>query len=209
MNKPASLMLADVMRMFLSIQYLRALAAMAVIWCHTYVQLGEMTGSTTESWFNGRSGVDLFFVVSGFIIWLTTYDRRIGPIEFWRLRMIRIVPLYWLATFAFVILLFSAPSLFDRLHLDFGHVVRSLMFIPHFDPFQPDLIYPLLEVGWTLNFEMFFYAVFGLCLVFRPAGRILAIGMVFAVLLVIGALLNLEHAVFITYSDPLLLEFIA
>jgi exopolysaccharide production protein ExoZ len=197
------------MSVWISIQYLRAAAALAVVWCHAYLELEKITAVQIPDWFNGRSGVDLFFVISGFIIWITTHDSGPSTLSFWYRRLIRILPLYWLCTLGMVVLLVVAPTLFDRPHLDLGHVIRSLLFIPHEDPLQPGEVYPLLQVGWTLNFEMFFYAVFGFCLLLQPAYRVLATVLLFGGLATIGTVLRSDHPILATYTDPLLLEFMA
>ncbi|MGI9416948.1 MAG: acyltransferase family protein [Geminicoccaceae bacterium] len=197
------------MKVWLSIQYLRGCAALAVVWYHSHLQLEKISDLDPPAWFHGASGVDLFFVISGFIIWMTTDDDRSRTVGFWRRRAIRIVPLYWLCTLAMVILLVGAPSLFGRPHLDVWHVVQSLLFIPHYDPFQPGKTYPLLQVGWTLNFEMFFYASFGIALLLRPCWRAVAMAAWLGALVVTGAFVGPEHALFATYTDPLLLEFVA
>ncbi|MGI9484991.1 MAG: acyltransferase family protein [Geminicoccaceae bacterium] len=197
------------MTVWLSIQYLRGCAALAVVWFHSHLQLEKISDHGPPTWFHGESGVDLFFVISGFIIWIATDDDRSRPIAFWRRRAIRIVPLYWLCTLAMVVLLIGAPSLFGRSHLDVWHLVQSLLFIPHYDPFQPDQTFPLLQVGWTLNFEMFFYASFGIALLLRPRCRVVAMATWLGALVVTGAFLRPEHALLATYTDPLLLEFLA
>lgn len=196
---------------WLSIQYLRGFAALLVVWHHAYQQLAKIIDIQMPNWFDGRFGVDLFFVISGFIIWITTCDSQTSSLEFWRRRLIRIAPLYWLCSFGIIGLVIMAPGLFDRSKLDLGHVVQSLLFVPHFDPFKPASMRPLLFVGWTLNFEMFFYFVFGLCLVLRPRHRLGTIVVSLGSLVAVGAIIQpaLDSALFHTYTNPLLLEFLA
>ncbi len=75
----------------ISIQYLRALACIAVVVFHATEDLGGV--------FNiGQTGVDLFFVISGFIMWSITEHRETAPGNFLLRRVVRIVPLYWLIT---------------------------------------------------------------------------------------------------------------
>jgi peptidoglycan/LPS O-acetylase OafA/YrhL len=100
------------MRVWLSIQYLRGCAALAVVWLHSHLQLERMTDLGPSTQHHGDVGVDLFFVISGFIIWISTDDDRSRPVAFWRRRAIRVVPLYWLCTLAMVILLTATTSLF-------------------------------------------------------------------------------------------------
>ncbi len=197
------------MTIWLTLQYLRGFAALAVVWLHSHVQLAKTSGLGPSTTTFGDFGVDLFFVLSGFIIWVTTDHERSRPLDFWRRRALRVVPLYWLCTFAMVALLVAVPTLFQESHLDFWHIVQSLLFIPHSDPLQPDVTFPLLQVGWTLNYEMFFYASFGVALLLRPTWRVTAMTAWLAVLVLSGALLSPKSALLATYTNPLLLEFMA
>ena len=99
------------------------------------------------------SGVDLFFVISGFIMVYSSED-LFGARGAWRTfltrRLVRIVPLYWLTT-AITIPLMS-------LTVDWQSLLGSYFFIPYRAP--SNAIVPLHGVGWTLNLEMFFYVIF-------------------------------------------------
>ena len=192
-----------------SIQYLRGFAAMAVVWLHAHVELDIVNGLDLTTPYYGDFGVDIFFVISGFIIWIATDNDRSQPVAFWRRRAIRVVPLYWLCTLAMAFLIVAMPSLFGQSELDLSHLIRSLLFIPHYDPLEPGITYPFLQVGWTLNFEMFFYASFGLALLLRPGFRALAIASWLIILVLAGAIFEPESALLATYTDPLLLEFLA
>ena len=95
-----------------SVQYLRAIAALMVAYLHLPEQIAAYSPLLTgPSWIgvtNFGFGVDIFFVISGFIMVATS--QRLGPITFlWR-RLIRIVPLYWIATMALV-----GAALFDAI----------------------------------------------------------------------------------------------
>jgi exopolysaccharide production protein ExoZ len=79
--------------MISNLQFLRAVAAIAVVFYHTRYQLHGVSTSF--------QGVALFFVISGFIM---TYITREDTKNFYAKRLIRIIPLYWLSTFLFIIL---------------------------------------------------------------------------------------------------------
>ena len=115
-------------------------------------------------WLFGQAGVDIFFVISGFIMWVTTHDRPTTPLRFMTNRIVRIVPLYWLITLAVAAMAFAVPSLFRGVVLTPEHVIKSLLFIPHYYPGMPTRVWPLLLPGWTLNYEMVFYLVFAIAL---------------------------------------------
>jgi exopolysaccharide production protein ExoZ len=86
-----------------SIQYLRAVASLSVLAFHLTDRYG---GSPLV----GSSGVDIFFVISGFIMWVTTADRQVTPAEFAKRRIVRIVPNYWIATVATALLVWARPN---------------------------------------------------------------------------------------------------
>ena len=116
----------------LVIQYLRGVAAVMVVIYHTTM----MTAVAPMFPFHfGKSGVDLFFVISGFVMWTTTADRQRDPRSFWRARISRIVPLYWLATTLFIAALIALPGAAHTARvLDWVHLAKSYLFIPAVDP---------------------------------------------------------------------------
>jgi len=163
-----------------SIQYLRAVAALLVVFYHALYQIREYQGLFDASiWRFGAAGVDIFFLISGFIMWVTTATRETTPVAFMRNRIIRIVPMYWIVTLGLFTLSSILPNAIMIVDTTPGHLARSLLFIPHPNPAQPERIWPLLLTGWTLNYEMFFYGIFA-CALLLP--RRLMLPAVFAVL---------------------------
>jgi peptidoglycan/LPS O-acetylase OafA/YrhL len=147
------------------IQGLRALACLLVVAYHALEACGRRS---IEAWPNGSAGVDLFFVISGFVMLASSARLRAQP-GGWRVfmarRLERIVPLYWLLTLAKLCITLASPGLTPGTRPDAWNVVASLLFIPSRD--AAGLIRPLLPVGWTLNFEMLFYLVFAGSLALR------------------------------------------
>ena len=170
-----------------SIQYLRAFAALAVVLYH----LGEKAGHPFKI---GAAGVDLFFVISGFIMWMISESDR--PVPFWAHRAWRIIPMYWIVT-----ALLFAKHVHDHQSPGVGRLLLSLAFIPHLD--DHGQLFPILVPGWTLNFEMFFYLVFGFCL-FAPRRRQLPI-----LTVALGGFVLLGAVTASPLQYPLLLEFLA
>ena len=86
--------------MVLSLQYLRGIAALLVVAFHAAEYLARASGRPAGFPFTaGVSGVDVFFVISGFVITWSSAGRAMSPADFlWR-RAVRIVPLYWFLTF--------------------------------------------------------------------------------------------------------------
>lgn len=190
------------------IQYLRGIAALMVVWHHAREQLPGL--QQIVAWNFGTSGVDLFFVISGFIMVVTTVGTGINPWQFWQRRIVRVVPLYWVLTLGLVAIWLVRPELFKTLTVTTLNLVQSLLFIPHFSSAFPDSVWPLLVPGWTLNFEMFFYAMFGLSLFLPSRGQLAGLSVIMLCLVVTGiAWAPFNSAVLSTYTSPLLLEFLA
>src|SRR5689334_16532037 len=147
-----------------SIQWLRGIAALMVVAFHTNT-LALHPSARMDFLAIGETGVDLFFVISGFIMTITTVDKR-APGEFLRRRIIRVVPLYWMITLSYAALAVMAPTLFRSASPDFLHTLGSLAFVPQFHPLFPSAIWPVVIPGWSLNYEMFFYGIFALALLF-------------------------------------------
>ena len=193
--------------MIYSIQALRGLAALAVVLIHVQPQLSH-NGGPVLPWLNlGAGGVDLFFVISGFIIWSTSRSADLGPGAFLRRRAIRLVPLYWLLTAFVSFVAVMAPALLASTTFDLRHVVASFLFVPYT---HPVLHYtsPILVPGWSLNYEMFFYLLFAAGLSLR--NRMVTFCVVIGTLLTLvagGLLLHPSGAQTRAYSDPMMLEF--
>ncbi|WP_439588457.1 acyltransferase family protein [Hydrogenophaga sp.] len=190
----------------LPIQYLRGIAAMMVVYHHTRGQIPAFEGYLPGSF--GTAGVDIFFVISGFIMYVTTAGTTIGAGEFMMRRIIRVAPLYWLLTSLMCLIWIAAPSLFKTLILTPQTFVQSLLFIPHYSLSFPDNIFPLLVPGWTLNFEMFFYAIFALTLLLPKNLRLESLVLVLVGLVIWGIVSSpFDSALLVTYTSPILLEF--
>lgn len=194
--------------MILSIQYLRALAAMMVVVFHAAEHLSEdFTFGGAHG--VGAAGVDIFFVISGLIMWLTTAGRDMPPSVFlWR-RVTRILPLYWIATLLMFAMPFVSKTIAGGVVADPAHLLASLFFIARPSPVDSAMYLPIYTPGWTINFEMFFYAIFALCLLARremiraaaltgALGGLALMGLAFSP----GGLLG-------WYSSPIILEFAA
>jgi len=185
------------MKSLVGVQYLRAIAALLVVLHHA-------TDKAGMPWALGASGVDIFFVISGFIMTLITGPET-TPGGFMSDRLRRIVPIYWLATC--VMATGGLLSLFPNLQLTFSHFIQSMLFIPHPAPGSGNP-WPLLAPGWTLNYELFFYAVFAATLLL-PRARLAALTVVLGGLVLIGLAWPAGPFAFRFYADPIVLEFVA
>jgi exopolysaccharide production protein ExoZ len=155
-------------------------------------------------------GVDIFFVISGFIMWQSTASGRLGPFEFLRKRVTRIAPLYWLVTLVMCAIPLISGTLAGGLVPDLKHTLASLAFIPwHADRDPAGVFFPVYIPGWTLNFEMFFYVVFAACLWIGDLRWRLSIAIgTFCVLVLIGLSAPPKSAAAWSLS-PIILEFAA
>lgn len=146
------------MRYYESIQALRGIAAVAVVVHHAAVYFDFHVGS---------AGVDLFFVISGFIMVSISrfFGEPIKPSGFLYRRIVRLVPLYWVYTTATLLLFLAMPSQFRSFHAEPLNSMGSYLFVPY--PRTDGTRFPVVGAGWTLNMEMLFYAVFAIALCLR------------------------------------------
>lgn len=150
--------------MLITLQILRALAAWLVVGHHTVqIYFGLNNKNLMSQFFSewGDIGVDLFFIVSGFVIYLTASRKNCGFMDFMKNRIARIAPAYWMVTLITSVVIIAFPQLQKLNTFSLEHLIASLLFIP---VKHPNGIghYPIVTVGWTLNFEMMFYLIFGL-----------------------------------------------
>lgn len=150
------------------VQVLRAVAAYAVVAFHI-MEFVRQYDLGVPRFATGRGGVDLFFVISGFVmVHVTADDER--PVAFWSKRVARIVPLYWAATIGAVVFSLTVPWAFPSADVSVESIAASLLFIPHED--MGGHLQPILFVGWTLNLEVMFYLLFGASLALPSAMRL-------------------------------------
>lgn len=189
-----------------NIQNLRALAAYAVVAYHCLIRFLHPADPLGRSYLDLPSGgVDLFFVISGFVMVHTTRDDETSA-WFATKRIARIVPLYWITTAVVIALVLVRPWFFSQAMLTPEAVLSSLFFVPHAD--ASGQAYPILGVGWTLNYEMMFYAMFAISLMlprpYRLPGVVALISLVWLTANLSGDALMAHF-----YANPILFEFAA
>jgi exopolysaccharide production protein ExoZ len=188
----------------ISIQYLRGVAAMMVVFHHAMAAAPWLT-ATGVSIQAGARGVDIFFVISGFIMYSAARSQTVGEFV-WR-RCTRVIPLYWIATMAFLLYAVAVTKGRALSPETMAHVGQSLLFIPHWSLSDPSKAWPYLVPGWTLNYEMFFYGIFALGL---ATGRVVLLPtLTICALTMIGFVVAPTGAAAVTYTSPLMLEFLA
>ncbi|MEQ1781281.1 MAG: acyltransferase [Hyphomonadaceae bacterium] len=195
------------------LQALRFVAAFMVLIRHVLMEI-EGHGQTVA--FGAElmrvpwgAGVDLFFVISGFIMALIAWDKPAGVMaasDFVARRLIRIWPTYLIFSVLAVAAIVIVPAGLENQKIDVAHVIASLTFIPWPRPDDGQL-YPVLGQGWTLNYEMFFYAVLAIFLVAPRAIRFIGVTVVLVVLVIVAAASPLPYfAEF--YGNSIVLEFV-
>lgn len=195
-----------------SVQVLRGVAALLVVVLHAYVHLEarDIIPDVPLPVNSGRAGVDIFFVISGFIMVYISGDKfgRAGaPLDFLVKRVIRVVPIYWFYTLLMASFLFFAPHLFSHgKTFDATHLLASLAFIPWQDSLGN--IKPILQVGWTLNYEMYFYVVFAFLLIFSARFFLVLLVSILLAGFFAGQVFDSIPPVFSVMTSSLLIEFL-
>ncbi len=193
--------------MIQSIQTLRAIAALAVVALHIPQDIKMRGYGEAPTFALGAFGVDLFFIISGFIMVYASrhlFAKEGASLEFILRRAARIIPTYWLVTsFLVFIARRQIPVSPDY---SWQHILASYLFIPYPRP-SDGFILPLLPLGWTLNYEMFFYAVFSVALMLPRVAAISAVSVIFVLMTITGGLLPLAQPLRF-WSDSIILEFV-
>lgn len=201
------------MKTVYSLQVLRGIAAFMVVLAHTYAHLDTrhiiqgIPGLADA----GIHGVDIFFVISGFVMVYISGDNFGKPgasRDFLIRRIIRVVPLYWFYTAAISVLLIFFPGDFSSgQSFDLSHLLASLSFIPVEN--SVGKIFPIHAVGWTLNYEMYFYLIFAFLLLFKKEWFLPLLSIILLAGVLTGMVIKQAVTpIFSVITAPLLIEFL-
>jgi exopolysaccharide production protein ExoZ len=198
----------------LSLQVLRFYAALVVLLSHVegyVVAHGASHGvSVPAVGISGRLGVEIFFVISGFIMgWLSLdlFGKAGAAQQFALDRVTRIVPLYWVCTFAAAGLFLLKQKLGPG--GDPVPPVADLLKSFFFYPVNAEGVHrPVLAQGWTLDFEMLFYGIFAFCLMLSRSWATVALISAFLVIYLLGFVPGMP-APFQVWADPIIFDFLA
>jgi len=188
-----------------TLQYLRALAAIMVVLSHLHFKSSVVGADVFAGFRIGATGVDIFFVISGFVmamIYMRTPDEPGSAGDFWLRRLARIIPMYWLVSSIALVIYLANPALVNA-NGGPTSIWRSYTLIP---TWQESNVQFLIGPGWSLSFELFFYL---LCTGFFFIPARLAGLKILSVVLIVLALGTISGiAPTYLFTSPLLLEFV-
>jgi len=151
--------------MLSNLQLLRAFAALNVVLFHIIIIADEQGFAIPSLEFLrdwGANGVDIFFVLSGFIMVYISELRPRTPSSFLKNRTLRIVPIYWILTLLGCVAVIFAGD-YRGESVTFEVIATSFLFLTRWTSTEM----PILYVGWTLEWEMLFYLIFAFSLIFK------------------------------------------
>lgn len=200
---------------FILLQILRGVAAAMVV-CHHYVASQIERHLEVRPWIEnlGGSGVDIFFVISGFIMMITQSDpaKVVSAKDFlWR-RLLRIAPLYWALTItAFALVMLAG----DSINSEFGlqKFLTSMLFLPDgtgIDMEASAHTAYVIPMAWTLTYEWYFYLVFAVTLAFgiQALTRLGLMVIWFAACVAIGFVFQPTSLILQVATSPIVFEFL-
>jgi exopolysaccharide production protein ExoZ len=198
----------------LSLQVLRFVAATLVVLAHVSERLdGFAARYNVDIYFvnfSGRLGVEIFFIISGFIMGFISIEKfgaKKAPLTFITERAMRIVPMYWICL-AFMLFWDQIATTIGSATLPphyFINAVKSFAFIPYLNEVGSHR--PIVGAGWTLNYEMLFYALFAASLFFARRIGIPLLAIMFIVLSSLHYLIDLG-TIMLIWTNPIILLFL-
>lgn len=196
-----------------SVQLFRAIAALMIVIGHSQSmasRLAVQRGASFVRWTGlpWGAGVDLFFVISGFIMVYASralFARAGARRDFLSRRLTRVAPLYWCWTTVVLAIVALATLKGGSPFPSPSWIAASYLFWPYRAP--DGGIFPVLDLGWSLNYEMAFYIVFGLFIGLNRRVACLCIVAVLALAVAIGAMIGAGPAPLIFWTRPIVMNF--
>ena len=155
------------------LHYIRAIATLFVVVVHSVADVSNERyfgpGIFSGFYYGGAGEIDLFFVMSGFLMFNVTHDGvtwlpRTTAREFLRKRFIRILPMFWFAVISYNVLLFARYGISG---FSATGIIKTLSFWPTGST--------LPFVAWTVRYEVFFYIIFCICFIYKPKLKFVAV----------------------------------
>jgi exopolysaccharide production protein ExoZ len=199
-------MRVDPKKTFTLVQVLRGVAALMVVGDH--VAISASSRGWMPPWTTGGAGVDIFFVISGFVMALSSRSLEDSPTPGWsflKRRLERILPLYWILTTVKLALMFLFPATRTHDMPDWHRVLFSFLLLP---TRNADLsMVPIVSWAWTLQFEMLFYLLFTVALALRWK-PVAVVAPVLGAMAMAPLLAPIENPWLHEYCKPIVLEFL-
>lgn len=197
-----------------SVQAMRAIAALLVVWVHSIDAAEHFTTPRQNRFFHwgnyGACGVDIFFAISGFIVSQVavrmadrnTHASFASAREFLSRRITRIYPLYWILT-AVVI----AMEELGRHHTQWHsfHWLPTVLLLPSLHALENA---PALSLGWSLIFEMYFYVILTIFMVCTPRSLVRNTVAFLCGMVILGLFINIHRPWIVIWMNPIVLEFV-
>ncbi|MEO0440021.1 MAG: acyltransferase [Pseudomonadota bacterium] len=189
-----------------SIQFLRFVAATLVVLFHSHLAIS--TRLSPDSAVDrdlylfgfGAVGVHIFFVISGYIMVLTNSrpDRPFSAKQFYKKRFVRIYPIYWLIAVLYLVI---NPLLGFTYELTPYSLLSSFLLLPDHAPL-------IIGPAWTLAYEMYFYLIFGLAMIFGLLRGLILLSLFFILSMATGVFARPENEFLALMTNSLLAEFL-
>jgi exopolysaccharide production protein ExoZ len=147
------------------LQLMRFVAAALVLCTHATFYYHERINAAVQVWHFGEIGVPIFFVISGIVMVVATQSmphNAAGARLFMLRRVVRIVPLWWVALTVKVVISLVRPEVVNHNFFQMDYALKSYFFIPYFNELHA--VVPLHGVGWTLLHEIYFYILFSVAM---------------------------------------------
>jgi len=184
----------------LSIQMMRGIACILVVLFHISVKGGQYGNGALQGFSIGGAGVDMFFIISGYIMCASTAARRLNFFQFSLLRIKRIIPLYWLTTTAALVIYLYNPHVVNTSGGETS-IWASYTLVPNGKKY-------LNSIGWTLSYEFFFYIIFALFINQGTYRAAVLSSIILLILVGIGLVANNDGPVLNFSTHTLYIEFV-
>lgn len=183
-----------------SVQIMRGVASLLVVFLHISIKGGQYGNGALRGFVVGGSGVDLFFIISGYIMCYSTADRKMNGYQFLLHRFQRIMPLYWFTTLVALAVFLYNPKIVNTSGGETS-IWASFVLFPNGKKF-------LNSIGWTLSFEFFYYLIFA-CFIGRGTDKAIRwSSLILLVLVVLGWCFNPYAPLLFFVTNILFLEFV-
>ena len=197
-----------------NIQVLRAIAAFLVVISHALHETEAMTAAfgqapLTTGFHPWTAAVDVFFIMSGFILLSISYEKFGTPNasrEFFTRRLVRAIPLYWLLTSLVLLTAMAMPKMLNVPIADVKQVLASYFFWPY--PRGEGELRPVLALGWTMNLEFFFYILLALSLSFSRRIGLALLGTALVGVVLLQQVFSFSADAMVFYGGAMTLDFV-